>query len=273
MSDIEIDRVKLFALLKEAFTVEQLKVLCKKLDIDASKIGLESNPPATIALIAMVSQIERQNRFEEFVEACEEFYFGLISKITLQPISSDWHPETLNQQAIIIVESILQSKGKLYGDTGCMYWDISPPSPEEWLSDVFKVDELRQQIDFALEGIPALIYKQDVNREIVPATRLVLAPTINQFDILRIEQTRGSSIDLETSDVIKNLMILNNQFGIEITGSNQNVVEFIFKDIPTSNSIIRDLAEFLVQLAPDIVEEDQALPENYFDTPVLLWWE
>lgn len=50
---------------------------------------------------------------------------------------------------------------------------------------------------------------------------IVVAPTTDQFEILRIEQTAGTNYGLRTEDLIARLKLLDRLYGIDITGASE----------------------------------------------------
>ncbi len=97
---------------------------------------------------------------------------------------------------------------------------------------------------------------------------VVVAPTVNQFDILSIEQTAGNNHELSTDEIIDNLKKIGESFGIDITGASYAVVEFKLMRCPKGREA-RQLGESLFHLAPDIYE----VPRSFAKRLIALWWD
>lgn len=118
---------------------------------------------------------------------------------------------------------------------------------------------------------PVIAYKGDLDWVGVDETTfncLVIAPTIDQFEILRIERTYANNRDLTTEQIIARLKQIDDLYGIDITGASSSVVEFTLKSKPTGREA-RELKEFLLDLAPDIYTP----PFRFSKAPIALWWD
>jgi hypothetical protein len=120
-----------------------------------------------------------------------------------------------------------------------------------------------------LQGEPLLAYATGIYHDIpsVPKT-IVVAPTTDQFEILRYERTDGANYDIWTEDIIEKLKTLDEEFGIEITGATIAGVEFLLKRIPTGEEA-RKLGVRLLEFCPDLYEA----PTSFADGKVSLWWD
>ncbi len=109
----------------------------------------------------------------------------------------------------------------------------------------------------------AYVSHQQVDDELI-----VVAPTTNQFDILRIEGTDGANYDLDTEDVIEKLTELDEKYGIDVTGATSDSVQFRLQRIPTDHEM-QALGEWLLQFCPDL----ETAPRELTDGEVFLWWD
>ena len=123
-----------------------------------------------------------------------------------------------------------------------------------------------------IEGEQAVAYRAWINAiGSVPSPeedKIVVAPTKDQFDILRIEQTNGANYGLTPDDVIAKLQELDQRFGIEIIGATMGGLDFRLKRIPDGNEA-RELGEWLLDFCPELYE----VPESFPDGLVSLWWD
>jgi hypothetical protein len=97
---------------------------------------------------------------------------------------------------------------------------------------------------------------------------VVVAPAIDQFDILLIEQTNGANRGLLTEDIISSLEQLNDRYGLDIVNAGFDHVTFILKRIPTGDEA-EDLGQSLLRLCPDLGEA----PKDMAEGKVSLWWD
>lgn len=97
---------------------------------------------------------------------------------------------------------------------------------------------------------------------------VVVAPTDDQYDVLRIEQTNGANYGLQTEDVINALKSIDQQFGVDILGAGFDFVEIRLGKSPTGEELER-LTANLLQLCPDLEGEEDILVEGV----IRLWWD
>ena len=97
---------------------------------------------------------------------------------------------------------------------------------------------------------------------------IVLVPSEDQFDVLRIEQTQGNNHPLSNEGLIKFLEQLDQKYGVDITGATRDGVEFFLKKIPQGKAA-RTLGKELLSICPDMNEA----PENFPTGKVSLWWD
>ena len=122
-----------------------------------------------------------------------------------------------------------------------------------------------------LQGAPVIVYKGNISWDDVTTLSfgsIVVAPTTDQFEPLRVEQVEGVNYRLNTQDVVAKLQMLDNQFGISITGAGPAGVEFLLKRIPQDGEA-RELGQWLFKFAPDIFEAPTSFPTG----TVALYWD
>jgi len=144
--------------------------------------------------------------------------------------------------------------------------DLTPSDPREGVNRIWwKVREL-------LKDEPVIVYRGDLGAEgsveIGTASLLVVAPTIDQFDILRIEHTDGVNYGWDTEKIIEKLKEFDSEFGIDIVGASCCAVEFLLKRIPKGNEA-RKLGRRLLKFCPDIYKA----PTSFRKGRVALWWD
>jgi hypothetical protein len=144
--------------------------------------------------------------------------------------------------------------------------DLTPDDPREGVNKIWwKVREL-------LKDEPVIVYRGNLGAEtsveVGFASLLVVAPTIDQFDILRIEHTDGANYGWDTEKIIEKLKEFDKEFGVDIVGASCCAVEFLLKQIPKGNEA-RKLGRRLLKLCPDI----NKAPTSFRRGRVALWWD
>ena len=122
-----------------------------------------------------------------------------------------------------------------------------------------------------LRDEPVIAYRAGIEWDGMPSATyetIVVAPTTDQFDILRFEKTDGVNRGLRTEDVIQRLKVLDEHYGIEITGAAISGLEFVFKRIPKGKEA-RELGKWLFDFCPDLYEA----PKSFRGGKVTLWWD
>jgi hypothetical protein len=156
-------------------------------------------------------------------------------------------------------------------ETGCTYWPISYVI--DWLAqdDTQEIDRVLAKVRKILIDEPVIAYKglrSFIDVTMTEANGIVVAPTTDQFDIVRIEQTNGADYALYPEDLINKLMELDKQYGIDIVGANNGVVEFLLEYVPEGEKAI-ELGKSLLDFCPDLMEA----PTHFPGSRVALWWD
>ncbi len=97
---------------------------------------------------------------------------------------------------------------------------------------------------------------------------IVIAPTKDQFDILRYERTNGANHGLQTEDVIEKLKKVDETYGVDIVGACMDGVEFLLKRVPKGKEAL-ELGIWLLEICPGLYEA----PSRYPKGKVALWWD
>jgi len=121
-----------------------------------------------------------------------------------------------------------------------------------------------------LKDEPVIAYRANLNWmafDVSFASFLVVAHTINQYDILRIEHTNAGNYGFDTECVIAKLKELDTKYGIDIVGAGFDVVEFLLKYIPKGKEAC-NLGKWLLDFCPDIDEAP-----TKFKGQIALWWD
>ena len=97
---------------------------------------------------------------------------------------------------------------------------------------------------------------------------IVIAPIVDQFDILRIENTFASNRNLGTEEIISSLKYLDEWFGINILGATDASVNFKLKRAPSKDEK-KKLKKFIYELCPEIEGE----LSRFTNSTISLWWD
>lgn len=114
-----------------------------------------------------------------------------------------------------------------------------------------------QKVRSLLQGKPFFAYGD-----------VIVAPTEDQFEVLRIEETNGDNYGLATEDIIVALRQINDEYGIEILDAGFDYVVFSLIQIPKGKKM-KQLGDFLLRICPDLYEA----PVDFPDDVVELWWD
>ena len=173
--------------------------------------------------------------------------YGWISSIVITP-----------RVASEIVELLDNELGLTYKEdyyTPCFNWavNLDPNDAEKLLVNIRKL----------LEGYPVVphlssdIITRPSNEPSIPPEVYVrgieIAPTNNKYDLLRFHEIDGVNYDLSTEGIIKELLLLDKQYGIDFIGP----VEVQLRRIPTEAEL-RELEIWYKAFCPDGAD----YPEN-----------
>ena len=131
---------------------------------------------------------------------------------------------------------------------------------------IFNPESLNEVRDI-LQGEQLLAFKEGFVEFETPIS-IVVAPTTDQFDILRFERTDAINYGLETEGVINQLKILDERYGIDIVGATCDSVTFTLKYFPKGKEV-QELSQWLLDFCPDLDELPQEFPEG----EISLWWD
>ncbi len=97
---------------------------------------------------------------------------------------------------------------------------------------------------------------------------VIVAPTNDQFNILRIEETNGNNYEIDTEDIISALRTIHDEHGATILTAGFDNVSFEIERPPIGDQATL-LGKSLIQLCPDLFEPPKEFPEGI----VALWWD
>lgn len=108
-------------------------------------------------------------------------------------------------------------------------------------------------------------------------SRVGIIKGMDQFDILKTQQTNGDNYDISNEDVISKLREWHQKYPFTIVGADHDWVEAIFREYPASKDI-KIFAKEMYKFCPDIVDQGAGtiagLIEELNETRRLyLWWD
>lgn len=137
-----------------------------------------------------------------------------------------------------------------------------------------EVDEilLRLQTELKPFGCLAFISERGSKKASV-----AIVKSLDQFDILRIQQTNGENYDISNNKVIYTLKEWHKQYPFTILGAGHDWAEVEFIELP-QNKNIPLLAQNMYEFCPDIVDQGtesiEVLIEEMKKTrKMFFWWD
>jgi hypothetical protein len=127
------------------------------------------------------------------------------------------------------------------------------------------------QVRALLAGETAIAYRAGITWEEMPSVEhntIVVAPTSDPWDALRIEGTQGNNFSISTEELIAILKELDAVYGVDVTGAAMDGVEFSFKRVPKGKEA-REVGKRLYEICPDLGEPPVKFPKGR----VSLWWD
>lgn len=288
----QINLGKLCWKLHDEFTHEEIQHVCAEFGFDMDNLKLSDSPASVLPYVYLINHIDRQNRIPDLLWLMETMQHP--AEMVYLP-SSDWTPRALPQNVIDKINGLLGIEGQEYyvlddgeyHETGCVVWRFPPKEidtdPESWLhhllenspSETGGVDPRLQSVREALVGLPVLAYRGGLSWGFADAfydpDPIVVAPTSDPFDILRIERTVAINHDYTTAELIGMLQTLDNAFGVDITGASDGVIEFrITKNLKRLN--LDELRQRLMDFEANTFTLND-LTETFLSGPIVLFWD
>lgn len=151
-------------------------------------------------------------------------------------------------------------------------WQREPPEvqavqkryQEELVEYQTRLQEVGQSGEDRLAAVRAHLH----GRPFTAYGDVIVAPTDNQYDVLRIEETNGANYGLQTEDLIRWLRGIEERYGLQILDAGFDFVRFELGEVPAGEDALELMAD-LLQLCPDLEGEDDPLGEGV----VQLWWD
>jgi hypothetical protein len=133
------------------------------------------------------------------------------------------------------------------------------------------VNTLLSQTRTLLANDPVFAYRGlmgVMNPIVAQAATIVVAPTRDQFESIRLEETNGSNYGFGPDSVIQKMKELDAQYGLDIVGLGFASIEFLLKRLP-ADSEVNDLGQWLTEFCPEF---DSAYPAWHTKGRIALEW-
>jgi hypothetical protein len=292
--DSGINLVKLCLELENRFGIRQLRQICSELGLNAEQFGLQNRLLKKVGVVALVADLESRGQLEELL---------LISRKHNSEFALDgydfaeveWRPRPLHET---IVESVNRALGlpasahftyiesgisnnwtRQPVATGCMEWRPRFDGYMGPLSADPSLGLALQRARTAIESETATAYIG--NSYGLPESGMgsfpciVVAPTVDPFDIIRIEQTVATdgNADVDIFGLLRELGVLHSRYGIDIRAADESTLEFFLLTLPKSSRPA--IHKWLKRIAPDAYRDlwVEYVPEGVPWGPIRLWWD
>lgn len=264
------------------FTPEEQMAILAELDATIEELELVEEEPKLSVFFDWVLQLRQQNRVEQLLAACERHKPGIIRA----PLpSTEWRVKVLSPEIILRLNQALGASGKLhfikspwddnFEVTGCFCWmaDLA-----QWFIAGLREQVIETSVQIVrgiLTGEAVIVYASESEwawQTEKASHCIVVSPTTDQFDILRIEQTADGNYGIGTADIIEELQIIDEKYGIDIVAANWGSVGFKLKRILEGEELA-DFTRWLSDFAPDVLGWDKEIPTEWLNQPITLWWD
>lgn len=231
--DESINLIRLCRKLTATFTVKQLLEVCSELGVDGELVRLKWRTVKIEDAVALVAMLDSQGRVGDFLNACHRQYNNFSSE-GLEIPKAEWLPKPLPDHIVHMLDSAFDFSGKPYitytipdfsnqwmpqaVSTGCYDWRINVDALEEILSSTPAIKDALMKVRALIAHERAFAYVAserqwtDSGMNFFPC--VVVAPTTDQFDSIRIEQTSDCKGDIEPVGLIEELKSIDEQYGL-----------------------------------------------------------
>jgi hypothetical protein len=253
-----IDLGGLCQILREEFDQETLLELCRELHLNGEQLGLTID--LTLGILFLVGTLHDQQRIPDLLTACNQIRPQFSEKLS-KPISTEWKPKaSLSGEVIELINGVLGFSGQPYvidespssfsnwqpvlRSTDCYCWlsgilsrGAYDHSESEPLWDL--LFQVREVIKHYRQPIMAYIGRKRTWGEggMGDVDCIVVAPSSDQFDALRIEEIEDGNCDLDTENWLREIKHLDKQFGVDIIAVYDGSLTIQLKRLPSQEEL------------------------------------
>lgn len=284
---------KLCHILVNEFDPEDFYQLCSDLKLNCEQWNLNGAPAKLENVLMLVGSCYQLGLVNELLTACDRIQAGIIHRIQVEEIYADWIPEgQLSDDVIQRVNAVLGILGRPHigvtpsvtegfdqverRETNCYCWVFLPPA--NFYDDPPSFQPQLKQVREALVGKSVFVYLSELQMleegDSPYGYCLVVAPTRDQFDAIRIEQTDGNGVT--TEDILRELTWLDKQFGMDILAVDYGSIVLQLKQQPQGEEYL-EFIQWFDNSANDAFRElvgyDDAISPIQLKAPFRLWWD
>ena len=178
--------------------------------------------------------------------------------------------ESLSEEIVEKLNTKFGVKGQRHSrddftETPCFEWPLIDNNNFLFGWDEYLIAKLYEVRDL-LKGDPVFAYFSVISSNFGGGPGFVVAPVVDQFDILRIEETGGNNVWLDTDDIIEKLRFFDQEFGVDILSANGSGVLFKVVRSPQGQA-----AEELMDWVERFWAMEYERPDDLHR--VALWWD
>lgn len=253
-----VDLNTLCRFLLSEFNSDELLLICQELQLDCEVLGISKSQTDSSNVLFLVGTLYQQGRIEDLLATCDQMR-GNVSEQIPEPISIKWEAkEALSNPTIEKVNWVLDRPGE-------PYVIVDPPSHEHdwkpysrdtscycWLFEVVNrgaMDKsqshplwrLLEQTKEILQDEPVIAYISnkrtwhEYGLGEIPC--IVVAPSSNPLDAIRIEQTESGNCDLGTLEWLKELKHFDEKYSLDLIAVTNQFVEVQFRQAKSDNEL------------------------------------
>ncbi|MCI0398297.1 MAG: hypothetical protein L0322_25655, partial [Chloroflexi bacterium] len=229
---------RLTFLLSNAMDLDELLALGSRLGVSHEQLELGNNPTIMELVINLVALLRKEHRVHELFDTFYQLHPDVVDEWWRNRPTEEWDWPQLAEHIISKVDDLLGDTGEMYygGETyptGCYCWTFASPIARGNFPELKY--RILNRLRAKLSDEPVIVYIGEyllyIGEHEYRHPCLVVAPTTDQFDILRIEGTNEPNLYIETGDVLDELLLIDEKFGLDIVGATGLSVTFKLKRI------------------------------------------
>jgi hypothetical protein len=284
---------KLCHRLLSSFSLRQLRQLADQLGLEAHYLGLDNPALKREAVVTMVAIISGERRLINLLAICTRWDPNFTASGFEFPTAA-WTPQLLPVSIIEIAHRTLGWASHPYFTltlpgienhwtpqaiaTGCHAWSLSLNAYPETISSEPSLYAMLMNVRRAIADDKAFAYF-GVERtwgdsglaSYQPC--IVLAPTVDQFDAIRIEQTQQPHADLDPIEIIRVLQSLDVKYGLDLLAAEMSTFEFQLTNMSKTQKA--GFSRWLKAFAPLVHDDFKLESKNQSGNlmPIRLGWD
>ena len=219
---------RLSSVLSHIITIIDLLAICTELNVSLANLKLSPNSSQTELVQVLTTYLFEDGRFEELFDVLNKRHPQIVQDWLQKRPSETWLSSVdIPEHIILQVDNLLGEKGvphfgyEFYDEpTGCYCWSfVSAITEGEFPNLKYKVIE-RLRLHLKNELVIAFIGQQSF----YDIPQIIIAPTTDQLDIVRIAGTCGPTLGLDCENILDELQVINEQYDIDIIGADDRAL-------------------------------------------------